>query len=135
MADFGKLNFSTSFKPTGAFPINANQYFESLSAAQAAAATAEEVGSTNTVYHYGMQLLVAENGSDTWYIIQRDKTLKPVGSGSGGGSFETDETLTLKDGVLSVNTADAVEQDNTLPVTSAAVHTTVGNIEILLQTI
>lgn len=36
---------------------------------------------------------------------------------------------------LSVDTADAVEQDNTLPITSAAVHTTVGNIELLLKTI
>lgn len=56
--------------------------------------------------------------------------------GAGGGvDFVTDETLTLKDGVLSVNTADEVEADNTLPVTSAAVHSTVGNIEILLSLI
>lgn len=52
-----------------------------------------------------------------------------------GVQFETDETLTLEDGILRVNTADAVEEDNTLPITSAAVHTTVGNIEILLGTI
>lgn len=57
-------------------------------------------------------------------------------SQSGGGtSFKTDETLTLKNGVLSVNTATEVEQDNTLPVTSAAVAATVGNIEVLLKTI
>lgn len=49
--------------------------------------------------------------------------------------FETDETLTLANGVLSVNTAEAVEQDNTLPVTSAAVYTEVGNIEAILKTI
>lgn len=52
-----------------------------------------------------------------------------------GVKFETDDTLTLKEGILSVNTADAVEKDNTLPVTSAAVYTEVGNIEILLKTI
>lgn len=52
-----------------------------------------------------------------------------------GTSFSTDETLTLKDGVLRVNTAAVVEADNTLPVTSAAVHVTVGNIEALLETI
>lgn len=40
-----------------------------------------------------------------------------------------------KDGVLSVDTADAVEQDNTKPVTSAAVHTEIGNIEVLLAAI
>ena len=52
-----------------------------------------------------------------------------------GGSFTTDATLTLKDGVLRVNTASKVEADNTLPVTSAAVNVTVGNIEALLETI
>lgn len=36
---------------------------------------------------------------------------------------------------LSVDTADTVEKDNTLPVTSAAVAATVGNIEVLLGTI
>lgn len=50
-------------------------------------------------------------------------------------SFETDETLTLKDGVLSVNTTDQMEQDNTLPMTSAGVYAQVGNIEALLKTI
>lgn len=54
---------------------------------------------------------------------------------SAGVDFTTDETLTLKDGVLSVNTANVVEADNTLPVTSAAVNVTVGNIEALLETI
>lgn len=54
-----------------------------------------------------------------------------------GVAFTTDETLNLdpETGVLSVNTADVVEPDNTLPITSAAVHTTVGNIEILLSLI
>ena len=56
---------------------------------------------------------------------------------TGGGTvgFTTDDTLTLEDGVLSVNTADDVEADNTLPITSAAVHTTVGNIETILSLI
>ena len=38
-------------------------------------------------------------------------------------------------GRLSVDTADEVTSDNTKPITSAAVHTSVGNIEILLETI
>ena len=52
-----------------------------------------------------------------------------------GVQFETDKTLTLKDGILSVNTTDQMEQDNTLPITSAGVYATVGNIEALLKTI
>ena len=54
---------------------------------------------------------------------------------SGGVDFETDNTLTLKNGVLSVNTTNQMEQDNTLPITSAGVFATVGNIEALLKTI
>ena len=52
-----------------------------------------------------------------------------------GIQFETDATLTLKDGILSVNTTNQMEQDNTLPITSAGVYATVGNIEALLKTI
>ena len=55
---------------------------------------------------------------------------------SGGNvDFKTDETLTLKDGILSVNTTDQMAQDNTLPITSAGAYTIVGNIEVLLKTI
>ena len=39
------------------------------------------------------------------------------------------------DGVVRVNTATEAEEDNTLPITSAAVHTNIGNIEMLLETI
>ena len=58
------------------------------------------------------------------------------GNGSGGNvDFKTDETLTLKNGILSVNTTNNMEQDNTLPITSAGVFAAVGNIEALLKTI
>lgn len=50
-------------------------------------------------------------------------------------AFETDETLSLVNGVLSVNTAEEPDPDNTLPITAAAVASTVGNIEIILKTI
>ena len=52
-----------------------------------------------------------------------------------GTNFETDETLRFVEGKLSVNTADSVEADNSLPITSAAVYTTVGNIDSILKTI
>lgn len=76
MAEFGKLNFSTSFNPTSAFPLDARCYFNSLALAKAAAATAEEVGSSNTVYYYGMRLFVDDGVFAKWYTIQRDRTLK-----------------------------------------------------------
>lgn len=54
---------------------------------------------------------------------------------TGAAQFETDETLTMENGVLRVNTADEAQENNTLPITSAAVAIQIGNIEILLQTI
>lgn len=76
-------------------------------------------------------------GVITYNPDREDVTDDGGGSGGGGGgvTFTTDETLTLSGGVLSVNTSKTVEADNTLPVTSAAVYTTVGNIEALLETI
>lgn len=50
--------------------------------------------------------------------------------------WKTDDTLTLSaENVLSVNTAPNVEENNTLPITAAAVYNSIGNIEILLETI
>ena len=101
----------------------------------------EGAAGTAEIFKSGEGLLLNYSKSTDGSLQQLSLTDKGVFvngmdiSNAGGTSFETDETLTLKDGVLSVNTADAVEQDNTLPVTSAAVHVTVGNIDALLQTI
>ena len=80
--DFGKLNFSTSFNPTSAFPLDARTYFESYELAVAAAATAEEVGSSTTTYFYGETLAVYDKEASTvnLYQITPEKTLKAVGS-------------------------------------------------------
>ncbi|EHO34107.1 hypothetical protein HMPREF0995_01914 [Lachnospiraceae bacterium 7_1_58FAA] len=78
MADFGKLNFAVAFVPQTAFPLDGRTYFESLEAAQAAAAIAVPVGSSDGVYHYGMELFVVENGVSAGYRIQPDKTLTKV---------------------------------------------------------
>lgn len=82
---------------------------------------------------------VSEDGVLSWTNDRGLPNPEPVnikGSpGKDGTEFVTDRTLTLKSGVLSVNTAEVVEEDNTLPVTSAAVYTTVGNINALLATI
>ena len=54
---------------------------------------------------------------------------------SGAGSYTIGDGLVVKDGKLSVDTATSVEQDNTKPITSAAVYAEVGNINALLATI
>lgn len=106
MAEFGKLNFSTSFNPTSAFPLDARYYFESLEAAQAAAATADVAGSSTTTYYYGETFVVVENSVATMYIVQPDKTLSEV-----GGNIDLNENIfiTNTDGKLDLYAfADAV---------------------------
>lgn len=77
----------------------------------------------------------SETKTNTKEIVEVNKRIVNLEE-NGGIAFITDETLNLSDeGVLSVNTAKEVEKDNTLPITSAAVHVTVGNIDALLCTI
>ena len=60
----------------------------------------------------------------------------PIASETVAGLVRVGENLKINAaGVLSVDTAAAVEQDNTRPITSAAVYTEVGNINALLETI
>ena len=74
---------------------------------------------------------IGKNGN--WFFGEKD-TGVPASGGS-GVDFGTDATLKLENGILSVNTTNDMEQDNTLPITSAGVFATVGNIEALLKTI
>lgn len=78
------LNFSVSFARTSAFPLDAKCMFGSKAAAEAAAAEAENAGSNNTVYYYGMPVYVFENDKADMYIINGDNTLKSVGSATYG---------------------------------------------------
>ena len=60
----------------------------------------------------------------------------PIASETVAGIIRVGENLRIDaDGALSVDTAAAVEQDNTRPITAAAVYTEVGNINALLETI
>jgi hypothetical protein len=85
----------------------------------------------------------ADPGTDPtlpiWAQLQQEiEEIKQQGPGSGGGGnvdFETDETLTLKDGVLSVNTIDQVIEDDKRPVTSGAVYQEFSKAVALLKTI
>ena len=55
--------------------------------------------------------------------------------GGGAGGYAIGDGLKVENGKLSVDTATVAEQDNTKPITSGAVYTTVGNINALLATI
>ena len=80
MAEFGKLNFAVAFAPQTAFPLDARYYFDSLEAAEAAAASAVEVGSSTGTYFYGENVVVVTSTSATLYLIQPNNTLKEVGA-------------------------------------------------------
>lgn len=76
----------------------------------------------------GLTPHIGENGN--WFYGDEDS-----GIPAGAAGIKTDHTLSYTNGVLSVNTANAPEADNTLPITAAAVNTVVGNIETLLNKI
>ena len=102
MADFGKLNFSVAFNPTTAFPLDARYYFATLAEAQAAAAAAVEVGSSDGTYFFGESICVVADGVASLYIIQPDKTLKPVGTEVLGDG----KSIEIKDGKVAVKGSD-----------------------------
>lgn len=103
---FGTLDFAVAFNRQTAFPLDAKSYFESLELATAAAASAQEAGSSETTYYFGQTIAVVEGGKATLYVIQPDKTLKEV-----GGNIAINENVFAKDenGVLNLlGFADAV---------------------------
>lgn len=67
--------------------------------------------------------IVYPNSISSWREIT-DKPFDTIG-----------ENLKVVNGVLSVDTAPNVQQDNTKPITSAAVYAEVGNINALLALI
>lgn len=103
---FGTLDFAVAFNRQTAFPLDAKSYFESLELATAAAASAQEAGSSETTYYYGQTIAVVEDSKATLYVIQPDKTLKEV-----GGNIVINENVFAKDADGSLNLlgfADAV---------------------------
>lgn len=69
-------------------------------------------------------------------LVDAINEARSSGGGAGGGyNIGSGLKLDAATNTLSVDTAAAVEKDNTKPVTSAAVYTEVGNINALLATI
>lgn len=90
---------------------------EAAEAANAAAALIPDDGEPG-------QVLTRTEGGSEW-----------ADPGGGGPGYAVGHGLKVVDGALIVDTAEAVEADSTLPITSAAVHVEVGNIEALLRTV
>lgn len=62
--EFGKLNFAVGFNRTSAFPLDANSYFESYAAAEAAVRGAAEVGSSDSAYYLGQLIIINDKTED-----------------------------------------------------------------------
>ena len=84
--DYGKMEFAVSFKPITAFPLDSRSYYESLAAAEAAAATAVEAGSDQGTVYFGQTFVVVENGVAQMLQVQPDGTLSEI-----GGKIEIDK--------------------------------------------
>ena len=91
-----------------------------------AAARQQDAGADDSVAPLALTLDPAE--------VQLTLALDAVETG-GAGSWGIGEGLKVVDGKLTVDTADKVEEDNTKPVTSAAVFVELGNVEALLAQI
>lgn len=92
--------------------------------------------------HAGFDRLRSEIGDLADLTTEAKDTLvaainEAARSGGGGTKYQIGSGLILdtKTNTLAVDTADAVEQDNVKPITSAAVYTVVGNINALLATL
>jgi hypothetical protein len=80
--------------------------------------------------------LFGEGDSAVNRIKEAEKAALEAIDQAGVSSFSVDEkTLIIEDGIMRVNTTNDVEEDNTQPITSAAVYATVGNISAILDTI
>lgn len=92
--------------------------------------------------HAGFDRLRAEIGDPADLTTEAKDTLvaainEAARTGGGGTKYQIGNGLKLdtKTNTLAVDTADAVERDNTKPITSTAVYAVVGNINALLATL
>ena len=134
--NFGKLNFSTSFNPTSAFPIDARTYFESYDLAVEAAGTAEEAGSANTTYYYGQILVVNEGGAVAAYQITPAKALQKLAATTSSGDLAHDVTelqgkVSALEGNVSTLSSGLSSLSGTVTTLSEGLATVSGNVTTL----
>lgn len=113
--EFGKLNFAVGFSRTSAFPLDANSYFEDLASAQAAAAGAAEVGSSDSAYYIGQLIIVTVGGVSDLYQITGtvgNSSLKKFGSASSADELKADLNKLKAKFELLVNGLSAFVEEN-----------------------
>ena len=88
------------------------------------------------LYVVGVPNVDGEIESSYPTILQDHETrIKDLEENGPGPGYKIGDGLILQGGVLSVDTAKEVEEDNTKPVTSGAVYEQIGNISALLAQI
>lgn len=77
---FKKLDFSLPFGMDTAVPVDYNSFFTSYAEASAAAATAENAGSSDSLYYIGQVLTVVDDTDNTvaTYQIGHDRKLREI---------------------------------------------------------
>jgi hypothetical protein len=94
----------------------------------------------------GSEPQIVNTGTPNRAVLHLKIPASPGGEGGGSVPIASETTAGIvrvghglqidrSTGVLTVDTADKPEADNTLPITSAAVDASIGNIAILLSTI
>lgn len=107
-----------------------------------------EIGGTKTKPVLNMGLPAGRDGADGYggAVVNGSKLtltsaeeaggkVEPATTEKLGGIIVGDNLTITEEGRLSVDTATEPEADNTRPITAAAVQASIGNIEVLLQTI
>lgn len=97
--------------------------------------TANGYLSGNITAKAGLSGDITASGALGQTVVVGGTVLRPATTTSLGGIIVGEDLQITQQGVLSVTKANQVEQDNTHPITAAAVYTEVGNINALLQTI
>ena len=97
--------------------------------------TAKGYLSGNITAKAGLSGDITASGALGQTVVVGGTILRPATTTSLGGIIVGEDLQITQSGVLSVTKANQVEQDNTHPITAAAVYTEVGNISALLQTI
>lgn len=89
----------------------------------------EDSGETEEISQEQLEAAVKQ------YFDKNPLTIPAMSADTLGGAKVGDNLKMSEDGHLSVDTADTAEEDNTKPITAAAVHVVLGNIEAILDTI
>ena len=97
--------------------------------------TAKGYLSGNITAKAGLSGDITASGALGQTVVVGGTVLRPATTTSLGGIIVGEDLQITQTGVLSVTKANQIEQDNTHPITAAAVYTEVGNINALLQTI